>query len=63
MRAWLVPSTDGIRAEAINGTIDAVVTRAAAQLAKRVASVLDGQGGHTVLRPTKPARTRKARRP
>jgi hypothetical protein len=39
MRAWL-GSTDGIRAEAINGTVDAAVARAAAQLAKRVASAL-----------------------
>jgi hypothetical protein len=63
MRAWLVPHTDGIRAEAINGTIDAVVTRAAAQLAKRVASVLDGHGDRTVLMPTREAHSRKARRP
>jgi hypothetical protein len=40
MRAWL-GATDGIRAEAINGTVDSAVARAAAQLAKRVASALE----------------------
>lgn len=62
MRAWLVPSTNGIRAEAINGTVDAVVTRAAARLAKRVASVLDGHGGPIVLAPARRAHEKHKRR-
>ncbi len=41
MRAWL-QERDGIQAEAINGGIEAAVARAAAQLAKRVDSALDG---------------------
>jgi hypothetical protein len=43
MRAWL-HGTDGIHAEAINGGFEAAVTRAAAQLAKRVDFALDGDG-------------------
>jgi sigma 54 modulation/S30EA-like ribosomal protein len=62
MRAWLVPPTD-IRAEAINGTIDAVVSRAAAQLAKRVALVLDGHGPPKVLMPARRAREKSKRQP
>jgi ribosome-associated translation inhibitor RaiA len=41
MRAWL-PESGDIRAEVINGGIEAAVARAAAQLAKRVDSALDG---------------------
>jgi hypothetical protein len=44
MRAWL-QETDGIRAEAINGKVEAAVARAAAQLAHRVALAMDGHGG------------------
>ena len=41
MRAWLQGSDD-IHAEAINGGFEAAVTRAAAQLAKRLDFALDG---------------------
>jgi ribosome-associated translation inhibitor RaiA len=41
MRAWL-PESGDIQAEVINGGIEAAVARAAAQLAKRVDSALDG---------------------
>ncbi len=41
MRVWLQES-DGIHAEAINGGMETAVARAAARLAKRVASALDG---------------------
>lgn len=41
MRAWLTEG-EGIQAEALNGGIEAVVTRAAAQIAKRVDSALIG---------------------
>ena len=41
MRAWLL-ATDHIHAEAINGRIEAAVARAAARLARRVGSALDG---------------------
>jgi ribosome-associated translation inhibitor RaiA len=41
MRVWLRES-DGIRAEAIDGDFEVAVARAAAQLAKRVDSALDG---------------------
>jgi ribosome-associated translation inhibitor RaiA len=41
MRAWL-HGRDGIRAEAINDGFEAAVTRAAAQLAKRLIAALDG---------------------
>jgi len=44
MRAWL-SSTDDVRAEAINGSVDTAVARAADQLAKRVASSLDAHAG------------------
>jgi hypothetical protein len=44
MRAWLRESDD-VRAEAINGAIEATVARAAAQLAKRVDSALEGHEG------------------
>ena len=42
MRAWLEVSGD-IQAEAINGGMEAAVARAAARLAKRVDSALDGR--------------------
>ena len=61
MRAWLQES-DGIHAEAINGGIEAVVARAAAQLAKRVDSALDGDGSHGAKAPPG-ARRRPALRP
>jgi ribosome-associated translation inhibitor RaiA len=41
MRVWMRESDD-IHAEAINGRIEAAVARAAAQLARRVDSTLDG---------------------
>jgi hypothetical protein len=44
MRAWLLASDD-IRAEAINGRMEAAVARAAVRLAKRVAWALDGAAG------------------
>jgi len=44
MRAWLQASDD-IRAEAINGRMEAAVGRAAARLAKRVGWALDGAAG------------------
>lgn len=43
MRAWLSPGAE-VRAEAIDGTIEAAVARAAAQLAERVAvALLEGR--------------------
>ncbi|HEV7502198.1 MAG TPA: hypothetical protein VGQ33_19420 [Vicinamibacteria bacterium] len=62
MRAWL-SSTDDVRAEAINGSVDAAVARAAAQLAKRVASALEahpGDGAHAPPRASKGASPRVA---
>jgi ribosome-associated translation inhibitor RaiA len=68
MRAWLLESGD-IRAEAINGGFEAAVARAAAQLAQRVDSALDGgasDGGNgsfgggrrAALRPRRRTRSR-----
>jgi ribosome-associated translation inhibitor RaiA len=39
MRAW-IEASDDIHAEAMNGTMEAAVARAAAQLAKRLSRVL-----------------------
>lgn len=44
IRAWL-QDTDDLHAEAINGGFEEAVVRAAAQLANRVGSALDGDGG------------------
>lgn len=61
MRAWL-QGTDGIHAEAINGGFEAAVTRAAAQLAKRVDFALDGGGRDGARSPTRHRPVPKARR-
>ena len=60
IRAWL--ESDDIRAEAINGGIEAAVARAAAQLAKRVDAALDGAGDGFAAPLGAPRRTAPRRR-
>jgi hypothetical protein len=65
IQAWLQDSED-LHAEAINGDFEEAVVRAAAQLADRVGSALDGNGhgdGHHGIHPALRATSRPAPRP
>jgi hypothetical protein len=61
IRAWLQDS-DPVEAEAMNGGFEEAVGRAAAQLANRVGSVVDGNG-HPVARPRPAGRRSRPLRP
>jgi hypothetical protein len=63
IHAWL-KDTDDLHAEAINGGFEEAVVRAAAQLATRVGSALDGDGNHAAKAPpaVKPRTTPRPRR-